>query len=314
MRLLILLSLFVFPLSVSAQEPIVPLTAVIGLSVEKVELGRQLFKDKRLSRDNSVSCETCHDLKTNGSDSLPRSVGVDDKKGATRSPTVYNTSYNIAQFWDGRSRTLENQVSGPVHDPVEMGSHWGQVVNKLSQDKTLQKRFDNLYPDGITATNIVDLIATFERSLVTLNSPFDKWLQGDESALTEDEKEGYSLFKAYGCISCHQGKNVGGNMYAYMGTMGDYFADRGQPVTKADFGRYNVTGNEADKHLFKVPSLRLAALQKYFFHDASVSSLDEAIQVMARYQLGRQLNHSDVGKISKFLHTLVGQHPELSQE
>ena len=308
-----LLSCMLFSFSVAAMEPITPLETVPGLSSEKVRLGQKLFSDERLSRDNSVSCVSCHDLSINGADEKPLSIGINGKKAVIKTPTVYNTAYNFAQFWDGRSRTLENQVSGPVHNPLEMGSHWGEVTRKLQKDQELLRSFNVLYEDGLTAANIADAIAAFERSLVTVDSDFDRWLKGEENVLSEEAKQGYALFKNYGCISCHQGRNVGGNMYAHMGTFGNYFSDRKMPITEADFGRFNVSGIEEDKYLFKVPSLRLVSLQKYFFHDASESNLEAAVKVMGYYQLGREVNDTDAKLITKFLQSLVGRHSLLEQ-
>lgn len=298
----------------AAQEPISPIERVSGLDPEKVSLGSSLFRDVRLSRDNSTSCFSCHDLSVNGADDLSVGIGINKQPGVIKTPTVYNSAFNFVQFWDGRSRTLENQVSGPIHNPVELGSNWAEVILKLKADPAIRQRFDKLYPDGVTATNIADAIATFERSLVTTGSRFDQWLAGDKKALSENELEGYRLFKGYGCISCHQGKNVGGNMYARMGNIRDYFAERDKPITKADLGRFNVTGLDWDKHLFKVPSLRLASLQQYFFHDSSVSSLKEAIKVMARYQLGREIGDYETGLLEEFIQSLAGSHPEMEVE
>lgn len=312
--ILTLIYLLLFSTHGFAQEPITPLVKITGLNPAKIALGSSLFRDVRLSKDNSKSCFSCHDLTDNGADSEPVSRGVNNLLGSVKSPTVYNSGYNFVQFWDGRSRTLESQVSGPIHNPVELGTNWIEVVQKLSSDPVKEKRFDDIYPDGITAANIADAIATFERSLVTTSSRFDQWLTGDKNALTERELEGYRLFKGYGCISCHQGKNVGGNMYARMGNIRDYFAEREKPVTKADLGRFNVTGRESDRHLFKVPSLRLASLQKYFFHDGSESSLQGAIKVMARYQLGREISSDDAELIEAFIRSLAGAHPEMVAE
>lgn len=297
-----------FSLSVTAMEPITPLEIVPGLSPGKVGLGQELFSDKRLSRDNSVSCISCHNLSINGADNKPLSIGINGKLGVIKTPTVYNSAYNFAQFWDGRSRTLENQVSGPIHNPLEMGSHWGEVIKKLKTDQKILSQFKALYDDGMTASNIADAIAAFERSLVTIDSDFDRWLKGDETALSEEQKQGYKLFKGYGCISCHQGRNVGGNMYSHMGALGNYFTDRKLPISKADLGRFNVTGIDEDKHLFKVPSLRLSALQSYFFHDSSENDLEAAVRVMAFYQLGREIDKKDSRLITEFLRSLVGKH------
>ncbi|ODB83164.1 cytochrome B6 [Candidatus Thiodiazotropha endoloripes] len=288
-------------------EPIRPLEVSFEVDPKLVALGDQLFHDRRLSRDNSLSCASCHLLSTGGTDRKPRSAGVGGVLGGIKAPTVYNSSFNLAQFWDGRAESLEIQAAGPVHNPVEMNSSWPEVISKLSQDASMVEVFGQLFSDGITGENIAIAIAAFEKTLVTEGSRFDRWLSGEQT-LSERELRGYRLFKSYGCISCHQGANVGGNLYAYMGAKGDYFKDRNTEITEADYGRYNVTGEEDDKHYFKVPSLRLAAVNSPYFHDGSVSTLDEAIRVMGRYQLGREIPDEDIRDIVAFLHTLVGKH------
>lgn len=293
-------------------EPIQPLPLhQPDLDLKLVDLGDRLFHDTRLSQDGTISCASCHVLSTGGTDRLPVSVGVGGIKGGINAPTVYNSGFNFAQFWDGRADTLEEQAAGPVHNPIEMNSNWHEAIGKLQRDPDMVMSFEALFDDGITPQNIVAAIAEFERSLVTSNSRFDRWLRGDDNALTDFELSGYRLFKSYGCISCHQGVNVGGNLYAYMGAMGDYFKDRNKVITTADLGRFNVTGREEDKHFFKVPSLRLAAINPPYFHDASVETLTEAVQVMGRYQLGRDIPDSDVKAIVAFLNTLVGEHRRL---
>ena len=318
--LFILVFYFIQVLLLSAQaenirlgEPLLPLQAYKNLDPRKVALGDQLYHDKRLSADNSISCASCHVLSTNGSDSRATSIGIGEAIGPIKAPTVYNSAYNFVQFWDGRAAGLEEQAAGPVHNPIEMGSNWEQVLGKLSKDSKLVAQFEEVYPDGLTPDNIVSAIADFERSLVTIDSPFDRWLQGYESAISDKELRGYRLFKSYGCSSCHQGRNVGGNMFAYMGAMGDYFADRGKKIVEADMGRFNVTKDESDRHLFKVPSLRLAARQRYFFHDGTETKLADAIKIMGRYQLGREIPESDISDISAFLRSLVGTHPRLKR-
>ncbi len=188
-----------------------------------------------------------------------------------------------------------------------MDSNWIDITNKLKLSPEYQAAFAELYAQGIQSATIKDAIATFERSLSTPNSRFDRFLQGDVQILSEQEKEGYRLFKSYGCASCHQGVGIGGNMFQRFGVMGDYFADRGKP-TKADLGRFNVTGNEADRHLFKVPGLRNVALTAPYFHDGSTRSLEEAVMVMAKYQLGRQLSSEELHRIVSFLKTLSGEY------
>lgn len=295
-------------------EPIRPLLPPATSSLDEVFLGDLLFHDRRLSADNTISCASCHKLPHEGIDHLPNASGINGIKGPIKTPTVYNSSFNFVQFWDGRAASLEEQASGPVHNPIEMASNWDQVIGKLEQDAEMQRRFTELYPDGITSQNIVSAITAFERTLVTINSRFDRWLLGDESAINKEEMHGYQLFKSYGCIACHQGANVGGNLFGKMGAMGDYFTDSNRKLTSADMGRFNVTGREEDRHMFKVPSLRLAARYSYFFHDASVHHLDDAIRIMGRYQLGREIPAKDIKSIAAFLHTLVGEHPRMRRE
>lgn len=292
-------------------EAIKPLPLMQDLNYAMVELGDRLFHDVRLSQDNSVSCASCHQLSTGGTDRQPKSIGVGGAKGGIKAPTVYNSGFNFVQFWDGRAESLEEQAAGPVHNPLEMASNWGQVIGKLQRDPEMVSAFKEVFSDDISPQSIVDAIAEFERSLVTANSPFDRWLRGDEKAIDPFELWGYQLFKNYGCISCHQGVNVGGNLYAYMGAMGDYFADRGEKITQADLGRFNVTKQVNDKHFFKVPSLRLAAINPPYFHDGSVQTLAEAVQVMGKYQLGREIPSDEIDAIVAFIHALVGEHNRL---
>ncbi|MCU7846989.1 MAG: c-type cytochrome [Candidatus Thiodiazotropha sp. (ex Lucinoma kastoroae)] len=292
-------------------EPIQPLSMEPDLDPRLVTLGDRLFHDTRLSQDNSLSCASCHVLSTGGSDHRARSVGAGGAIGGIKAPTVYNSRYNFVQFWDGRAPSLEVQASGPVHNLIEMNSNWEEVISKLSNDPAMMEQFDTLFEDSLTGDNITIAIAAFERSLVTVNSRFDRWLQGEQGVLTVKELRGYRLFKSYGCISCHQGVNVGGNMYGFMGAMGDYFKERESEITVEDLGRYNVTRRNEDKHYFKVPSLRLAAINPPYFHDGSESTLDEAVRIMGRYQLGRELPEEDIKDIVSFLFCLVGEHIRL---
>lgn len=279
-----------------------------------VELGDQLFHDPRLSADNSISCASCHDLSHNGADRRPFSVGVAGRLGKIRAPSVYNRVYDLAQFWDGRAADLEAQMDGPIHSEVEMASNWESILSKLSEDDMLHRQFQKVFRSGLTVDNIRKALAAFQRTLVLTDSPFDRWLAGDETALTSQQVKGYSLFRNYGCISCHQGANVGGNMYARMGSMVNYTELKGDAISNADLGRYNVTGNPDHQYVFKVPSLRTAALNDFFFHDSSASSLHEAIDVMARFQLGRELPATDIEDIAAFIQSLTGNHPRLKAE
>ena len=288
-------------------EPIQPIPAQPTLDARKVALGDRLFHDKRLSKDDTVSCASCHSLSRGGVDGLRASIGIGGAVGTVNAPTVFNSSLNFRQFWDGRAATLEEQAAGPVHNPMEMGSNWAEVLGKLSRDAALVAQFKASYADGLQPRNVQDAIATFERSLTTPNARIDRYLRGDRGALSADEQRGYQLFKAYGCVACHQGVNVGGNMFQTFGVMGDYFARRGN-VTPSDLGRYNVTGKESDRHVFKVPSLRNVALTAPYFHDGSAQTLADAVDVMFRYQLGRPAAPQDKELIVKFLHTLTGEH------
>ena len=288
-------------------EPIKPLPVELKLDPNKVELGDRLFHDKRLSRDNSTSCSSCHALTTGGTDRAEFSTGIGGARGEINAPTVFNSGFNFRQFWDGRASSLDEQIEGPVHNPKEMGTNWAEVIAKLSRDDALVSKFKVAYPNGIQIKNIKDAIATFERSLVTPNARFDKFLRGDKTALSGDEQKGYQLFKNYGCVACHQGVNVGGNMFQVFGVMGDYFARRGN-VTPADLGRFNVTKQENDRYVFKVPSLRNVAVTAPYFHDGSAKTLSEAVDVMFMFQLGRPAPEADKALIVKFLRTLTGEY------
>lgn len=288
-------------------QPILPITQIENIDPGKALLGEKLFFDVRLSGDDTISCATCHDISSGGADGLKHPIGIDGIEGSINTPTVFNSVFNFSQFWDGRAATLEEQAAGPVHNPVEMGSNWADVVAKLSQDSKIKAMFKTSYKDGITGDNIVDAIATFERTLVTYGAPFDKYLLGDENAISETAKHGYELFQSYGCTSCHQGVNVGGNMFQTMGAMGDYFGERGNE-SEPDQGRYQVTKRERDRHVFKVPSLRMVAHTAPYFHDGTAETLEEAVMIMAKYQLGRELPEQDLVPIVVFLKSLAGEY------
>jgi cytochrome c peroxidase len=289
-------------------EPIYPIPRKIDLDPRKVDLGRRLFHDSRFSVDNSVSCASCHNLHRNGADDRVTSLGAAGAKGDVNAPTVFNSGFNFRQFWDGRAETLEDQIEGPIHHLAEMNTGWPQILEKLRADPEYVAAFSAIYSQGMDIHTIKEAIATFERSLITPDSRFDRYLRGDRNAITADEKEGYRLFKFNGCSSCHQGILAGGNMFEKFGIVADYFADRGM-IVKADLGRFNVTGQEADRYKFKVPSLRNVAHTAPYFHDGSAQTLNEAVSVMAKYQLGRQLSARDIHLIVEFLETLNGEYP-----
>jgi len=294
------------PLVVTSHEPIKPLPLSIELDYDKVELGERLFFDKRLSKDNSISCASCHDLNTGGTDRKKSSTGINNSIGPINSPTVFNSSFNFKQFWNGRADNLEEQSSGPINNPLEMGSSWEEVISKMEQDPEYVSKFKLIYKSSIKPEHIQNAISEYEKSLYTPNARFDQYLRGDTNAIDSEELEGYYLFKNLGCSSCHQGINVGGNMFQTFGISGDYFSDRGN-VTEADLGRYNVTKIESDKYVFKVPSLRNVSITSPYLHDGSAETLEEAVRIMSIYQLGRTLEPEESRKIIKFLKTLTGE-------
>jgi cytochrome c peroxidase len=216
--------------------------------------------------------------------------------------------YNLAQFWDGRAKDLQEQAAGPVANPLEMGAQWDEVVEKLKQNPEYQSLFAKLYPhQGLTKTTVTDAIAVFEQSLITGNSRFDQYLRGNQAALISDELEGYELFKAH-CASCHFGPALGGLSYEKMGVKRDYFTQRGTALTDADNGRFNVTKQEKDRHFFKVPVLRNIDLTYPYFHDGSVISLADAVQIMGEVQLDKTFSPDEIAKLVAFLSTLTGEY------
>jgi len=288
-------------------DALLPLPPTPAVAPEKAALGKRLFFERRLSHDDSISCASCHDLTHGGTDHLPSAIGIGGKHGMVNTPTVFNAAFGFAQFWDGRAANLEEQAVGPIHNPLEMASNWAEVIGKLRQNDAYVSAFQQTY-HGITSDAIVDAIASYERTLLTPNSPFDRFLRGDKSALNDREKAGYRLFLDYGCVSCHQGALIGGNMYQRFGIMDDYFKNRASGQGSfADQGRYNVTGREEDRHVFKVPSLRNVAVTAPYFHDGSMATLEGAVVIMARYQLGRELSDSDILAITAFLRTFTGE-------
>lgn len=273
-------------------------------------LGEKLFMDRRLSRDETISCATCHQFNRGGVDSLPHSAGIDGQLGQTNAPSVFNAALNFRQFWDGRAASLEEQINGPLENPVEMGFNWPALVARLSALPEYRQQFSRVFRDGITPTNIRLAIANYERTLLTPNGPFDRFLKGDLGALSSEAREGFQLFQNYGCVACHQGRNVGGTMYEKLGVVKPYFdLARASP---ADLGRFNQTGNPEHRFEFKVPSLRNVALTAPYFHDGSIATLGEAIRLMGLHQLGVQFSASEIRKIQAFLESLTGELPEVA--
>jgi cytochrome c peroxidase len=287
-------------------EPLKPLPAPPELDPARVELGRKLFNDVRLSANASVACASCHQLSRGGADDKAFSINANGQPEPVNTPSVFNASLNFKQFWDGRADTLEQQIDAVVRSPDEMATTWTAVLATLGGDAAYRGEFMAAYPAGITAATVQNALASYLRTLLSADSRFDHYLRGNTDALTTDEKYGYQRFKEYGCVACHQGVNVGGNMFQKFGVMGDYLQARGR-LSDADLGRYRVTGDEEDRYVFKVPGLRNVAVTAPYFHDASAATLVDAVDVMFKYQLGRLPSEEDKRLIVLFLNTLTGQ-------
>ena len=287
-------------------EPIQPIAPAVVKDHAIVELGKNLFFDPRLSKSGFISCNSCHNLATGGADNLVSSIGHKWNIGPINSPTVLNAKYNFVQFWDGRAKDLKDQAGGPIANPGEMASTHELALAVLDSIPGYRAEFKTVYgKDKIDIDSVTDAIAAFEETLVTPNSPFDKWLNGDDHALTASAKAGYDLFKEKGCISCHMGAAVGGTSFQKMGLVNAYTRD-----TKT-IGRMAVTKKEADKFFFKVPVLRNIELTAPYFHDGSVWTLEEAVDVMAWHQLGIKLKTEERTNIVAFLKSLTGEQPKI---
>jgi len=284
-----------------ADTLISPIPLDIKVNKQKAALGKSLFFDTRLSVDNTISCASCHVLSEGGDDNLKVSFGVKGQKGVRNAPTVYNAVFNFRQFWDGRAKDLQEQAAGPIENPVEMAYNFPDLIKKLKKTP-YKKQFEALYKDGITKTNITNAIAEYEKTLITPNAPFDRYLRGDKKALSKEARKGFSLFKSKGCILCHQGINLGGNMYNKFGIFSD--------ANTTDLGRYDITHKDRDKNYFKVPSLRNIANTAPYFHDGSEPRLKGAVLTMAEYQLGRKMTDEEIEQILAFLQSLNGELPQ----
>lgn len=281
------------------------------LSDEKVQLGKKLFFENKLSKDNTQSCNTCHNLATYGVDNLSTSPGNDGNFGTRNSPTVLNAALHTSQFWDGREPDVEAQAGGPMMNPIEMAMPSEKVViERLSKIDEYKNLFAAAFPDQtqpITFTNMRKAIGAFERTLIT-PSKFDEFIAGDLNALSTLEKEGLQLFIDKGCIACHSGKALGGNIYQKFGVYDDYW--KYTKSDEIDEGRFQVTNNETDKYFFKSASLRNVEKTYPYFHDGSVKDLNEAVKIMGKIQLNKDLNDAEITAIVSFLNSLTGETPE----
>jgi len=288
--------LFLVVVSILYADSIRPIPDSVKVDKEKFILGKKLFFETMLSKDKTISCNSCHNLENGGVDGLKYSYGVDSKIGHINSPTVYNAVFNFRQFWDGRAKDLEEQALGPIQNPIEMGMDFQTAIKRLDSVPWYREKFNAIYKDGITAKNIVNAIAEYEKTLITPNAPFDRYLKGDKNAISKQAKRGYELFKYKGCIICHNGVNIGGNLYNKFGIYKD--------SNSTSLGRYNVTHREEDKYVFKVPSLRNVSQTAPYMHDGRFATLKEAVVFMSQAQLGREISPQDIDDIVSFLKTL----------
>lgn len=288
------------------EDPIDPVPTDREYDAKKLALGRDLFADPILSTDGSASCLTCHMMDKGGADGVAKNDLPGRDPAAVNTPTIFNVALNYRLHWSGKYDELLTQLEIPITSPRVFGTTYDAILGRLAASPTYPNRFREVYPDGLTKETFKDAVVYYEQSLLTPNSRFDRFLRGDKGAITADEQAGYALFKSHGCISCHQGVNVGGNLFQKFGAMHDYFKDRGH-VGESDFGRFNVTKKEEDRYVFRVASLRNVALTAPYFHDGSAKTLEDAVQVMSRYQLGRKLSPEQMRLIVLFLRTLTGE-------
>ena len=291
----------------AADEPISPIKPPASINVGMVELGKKLYFDPRLSKSGIMSCNTCHNLSMGGTDNIPTSVGDKWQQGPINAPTVLNSSLNLAQFWDGRAADLKAQAGGPIANPGEMAFTHTLALNVLESIPAYVREFKMVFgKDKIDIDQVTLAIAEFEKTLVTPNSRFDQWLLGNKTALTTDEQAGYKLFKDSGCVACHNGEAVGGNSFQKMGLVEPY------KTSATAEGRAGVTGKDADRFNFKVPTLRNVEMTYPYFHDGAANTLPEAVDTMGRLQLGKKFTKDENAKIVAFLKTLTGDQPSFT--
>ncbi len=281
-------------------------------TAEKVELGQMLYHDPRLSSTGTVSCASCHNTMLGGEDNRPNSMGVNGQTGGRSAPTVWNSAFNKVQFWDGRAASLEEQAAGPVTNPIEMGmKSWDDVVARLKAIEGYSQAFEKAFgKDSISKDNATKAIAAYERTLITPNSPYDKYAAGDKSALTGQQVRGMEKAVELGCTSCHSGPafNGAGTFQMFPVNSNGYF--EAQYHFKKDKGLAEVTKKAEDEHMFKVPTLRNIALTAPYFHNGSVQTLDQAVKLMAKLQLNKDLSKEEIADIVAFLNALTGEFPK----
>jgi cytochrome c peroxidase len=302
-----LAAMFLANTAFAADEPIQPIQAPKDVNAAQAELGKKLYFDPRLSKSGFISCNSCHNLSMGGTDNLKTSIGHNWQQGPINAPTVLNSSMNVAQFWDGRAADLKAQAGGPIANPKEMAFSHELAVKVLETIPQYVDEFKKVFGNNkITIDEVAQAIAEFEKTLVTPNSRFDKWLNGEKTALNEDELEGYELFKNSGCVACHNGEAVGGNSFQKMGAVEPY-----KTKNPAE-GMKGVTGKEEDRFKFKVPTLRNVELTYPYFHDGEATTLSKAVEIMGQIQLGKKFTAEENAKIVAFLKTLTGDQPNFA--
>ncbi|MES9955681.1 MAG: cytochrome-c peroxidase [Sedimenticola sp.] len=290
--------------TVIAEEPIQPIAPVKDINLAQVELGKKLYFDPRLSKSGFISCNSCHNLSMGGTDNLKTSIGHNWQRGPINAPTVLNSSMNVAQFWDGRAADLKAQAGGPIANPGEMAFTHILAIDVLESIPEYVTEFKQVFAkEKIDIDQVTVAIAEFEKTLVTPNSRFDQWLLGNRDALTAKEMAGYKLFKNSGCVACHNGPAIGGNSFQKMGVVEPYKAK--SPAE----GLVAVTGKDADRFKFKVPTLRNVEMTYPYFHDGEAETLTEAVDVMGRLQLGKKFSDMENAQIVAFLKSLTGDQP-----
>jgi len=315
-RILVTALALVSSISVASAWEVLPTTAPApadnATTEEKVELGKMLYHDPRLSSTDTVSCASCHNTMLGGDDNRPNSMGVNGQTGGRSAPTVWNSAFNAVQFWDGRAASLEAQAAGPVTNAIQMGmKSWDEVVARLKSIEGYQLAFEQAFgKDSISKDNATKAIAAYERTLITPNSPYDKYVSGDKSALTAQQVSGMNKVQELGCTGCHSGPAFNGP------GMFHPFPIHSNPVYAAkyhfkdDKGLAEVTKKSEDEHFWKVPTLRNIALTAPYFHNGAAKTLDEAVTVMGKTQLDKDLSKEEVADIVAFLNSLTGEFPK----
>lgn len=289
-------------------------------SIAKIELGKKLFFDPRLSKDGTISCNSCHNVMAGGDDDRATSVGIKGQIGGRSAPTVWNSAFNTVQFWDGRKNTLEEQAKGPLTNPIEMGmeSH-DEVMKRISSFSEYVNDFNKVFgKNSLTIDNYAKAVASFERTLITPNSRFDQYMKGNKKALTADEIKGMKLVEEIGCTACHAGPNFNGEgLKVGEGNFQKFPMFENKEIEAKygftnDLGRFNFTKNDDDKNFFRVPTWRNVALTAPYFHNGKVQTLSEAVKTMAKLQLDKDLKDEEIKLIVSFLNSLTGEFPKIT--